>query len=73
MGAPALGRWPAFVLALLTFVLAHLIFASLPVVAIALVMGLVTGVLFWRTGNLGASLGAQGGFYLMRSLLGWGA
>ena len=73
LGARQLPRPAAFVLALLSFGLAHMIIASLPMVMVALVIGFFFGLSLWRTGNLGLGLGVHFGFYFMMAIMGWGA
>jgi hypothetical protein len=70
LGAPILGKPPAFALAWLSFALAHFIMGALP---LALVGGTLFGLLLWRTENLGTGLGLHYSIYFMLSVLGWGA
>ncbi len=72
LGARRLPRPAAFVLAWLSFGLAHFIIASPPMVIVAFVLGFFFGLGLWRTGNLGLGLGIHFGFYFMRAILGWG-
>ncbi len=73
LGSRLLPLPAAFVLAWLSFGLAHFIIASPAMVILALVIGIFFGLALWRTGNLGLGLGAHFGVYFMLAILGWGA
>ena len=74
LGARHFSAGKAFLLGWLSFGIAHLLLGNfLSGLVIGLTVGLLFGLLLWWTENLGAGLGIHFGFYLMLSVLGWGA